>query len=452
VRQRRIASARNSTRILAAVGLSTALVIAACGSDDDGSSGDAADADQSIDIEDAQASLEFVWPGTSDPEMRVAEDFQADLASTNPDLELEYNFLSWGDMQDQLAIQIQAGTTPDLTMTQDVLDLVRLQGLAPLDGYLDASSLERNQFRPGTLEYSTVDGSLYAVPYLAQAFTLIVNEEMLAEAGMSVDDLQTWADLETAAAAMTSEDTYGFAYPLGVPRFAFRVPMTAAYSNDLLMNDTSPEAEQKWRELLGHVDALRPYRPPADVTWDYADMFRAYANGEVGMVAAGTFFTANVYELNPDIIGVSRQIAYPQGPSAQSTRAPVMNVGYGVFAASENQDVSWSVAERLVGDEWVARQASVVHVPARTTVTVEEILEHVPDVYPNAVDGQEQQIRDMAALIDEYGVPLEPIPGQPEMEPEVQEVMRNLTDGSVDVDEAYRLLMDRLDEVKDRQE
>ncbi|NED98306.1 extracellular solute-binding protein [Phytoactinopolyspora alkaliphila] len=443
----------NSSRLITrrawfAFPAAAALALAACGSDDgdpDSASGGNAN------IEDADAELQFIWPGTSDPEMRVAEDFQADLNEDNPNLKLEYNFMSWGDMQDQLAIRIQAGNPPDLTMTQDVLDLVRMQGLEPLRDRLEGSDLEASEFRPGTLEYSTVDGELYAVPYLAQAFTLVVNEELLAEAGMAVEDLKTWADMEAAAEAMTTEDTYGFAYPMGNPRFAFRVPMTAAYSNDLLMNDTSPEAEQQWRELLDHFEAMRPYRPAADVTWDYADMFRAYANGEVGMIAAGTFFTPNVYELNPQIIDVSRQIAYPAGPSAEQSKAPVMNVGYGIFAGGQNPDLSWNVLERLVDDEWVARQASVVHVPARTTVGVDAIVEHLPDIYPEAIDGQTRQIEDMMALIDEGGVAYEPIPGQPEMEPEVQEIMRTFNDGSIDADEAYALLMERIGEVKDRQ-
>ncbi|WP_166355958.1 ABC transporter substrate-binding protein [Phytoactinopolyspora limicola] len=444
-------TARRRCGQLASAAIAAALVLAACGSDDDGPPARDGDTNDVTSLEDANGELQFIWPGTSDPEMRVAEDFQADLADLNPDLSLDYNFMSWGDMADQLAIQIQAGNPPDLTMTQDVLDLVRLQGLAPLDDYLDNSDLDRSQFRPGTLEYSTVDGQLYAVPYLAQAFTLVVNEELLTEAGMQVEDLQTWADMEAAAEAMTTDDTHGFAYPMGNPRFAFRVPMTAAYSNDLLMNDTDPASEQKWRELLDHFEALRPYRPAADITWDYADMFRAYANGEIGMIAAGTFFTPNVYELNPDIIGVSRQIAYPAGPSAEQSSAPVMNVGYAVFSGGDDPGLAWSVLERLVGDEWVARQASVVHVPARTTVDHEAIFEHVDEIYPNAVEGQKQQIEDMTALIDDGGVAYEPIPGQPEMEPEVQEIMRNFNDGGITTDEAYELLMERIGEVKDRQ-
>lgn len=413
---------------------------------------DDAAADGDDDAEAAVAdvdSLEFVWPGTSEPEMAVAEEFGAAMADDG--LTIDYSFLSWGDMQSQLAVRIQGGNPPDLTMTQEVADLVRLGGLAPLDEYLEASDLSRDDFRPGTLEYSTLDGELYAIPYLAQAFTLVVNTDLLEAAGWSLEDLQTWEDVEEAAAAMTDGDTYGFAYPMGNPRFAYRVPLTAAYSNDLRMNDVSPEAEQRWKELFDHFLAMEPYRPPADVTWDYPDMFRAYANSEVGMIAAGTFFTGNMYELNPDLIGASRQIAYPAGPSADEASAPVSNVGYGVFADGQAPERAWEVLEDLVTDEWTARQAAVVHAPARSGIDIEQIRPHVEDVYPEAVDGHLQQIEDATTLIDEVGVPQDPILGQAQMEPEVQEVMRELLDGSMDRDEAYEVLMERLTPIVEAQ-
>lgn len=420
-----------------------ALLLSACGT---------GGAQEDADLDEASADLQVVWPGTSDVEMAVAEDFQADIAEINEDLHLEYDYMSWDDMHDQMAIQIQAGNPPDLTMTQDVTDLVRLGGLLELDDNLAESSLDAEEFRPGTLEYTTMDDNLYALPYLAQAFTLIVNEDLLADAGMDVEDLQTWEDLEDAAEAMTTDDTYGFAFPMGEARFAFRGMMTAAYSNDLLVDDTDPEFEQRWVELLDHLDTLREYRPNADATWDYSDMFRAYANGEVGMISAGTFFTANAYELNPDIIGDSRQLAYPQGPSAEGTRAPVSTVGYGVFADGDTPDLSWQVVERLVDDEWVARQAAVVHVPARETVTLDDIRPQIEEVYPDAVEGQEQQITDAMELIDSDGVPLEPIIGQSAMEPEVQEVLRNLSDGDISTDDAYAALMERISEVQENQD
>jgi multiple sugar transport system substrate-binding protein len=431
---RRLLTTRAAVCLLA-VG---ALLLSACGSGDD--AGQQASGDGKL-----TGSLEIVWPGTSDPEKQVAQDFAAEMAKQ--DIKIEYTFLSWRDMQQQLAVRVQANDPPDITMTQDVTDLVRLGALEPLGDYLADSGIDTKSFSPGSLEYSTIDGRLYALPYLAQAFTLIVNEKMLGDAGMKVADLKTWADVEKAAAAMTKDGKYGFAYPAGNPRFAFRVPLTIGYSNGVNIGAPDPADEAKWKELLDHMAKLTPSRPPADKAWDYPEMWQAYAKGEVGMIVAGTYFTANLYPLNPGIIGQSVQLAYPAGPSADKALAPVSNAGYGIFAGSKNKELAWHVLKQLASDKWTARLAAVVNTPARSSVSLDALKPEVQQVYPDAVDGQMKQLENNIDLIKNNGTPLKQIPGQPEMEPELQEVMLQFLDGKVGRDEAYSLLQERLSAV-----
>lgn len=388
--------------------------------------------------------VEVVWPGTSDPEMKLAEDFKAAMAEEG--IEIEYNFLSWSDMQKQLTVRIQGGNPPDITALQDVTDMVRLGGLAPLNDRIEKSGIDEANFRPGSLEYSNIDGKQYSLPVIAQAFTLAVNEEMLNDAGYKIEDLKTWDDLEKAAAAMTGNGKYGFAYPLGVARFAFRGALTAGYSNDLNIGEIGPENEKQWRELLTHLKALKDARPAADVAWGYPEMFQAFANGEVGIIPAGTFFTANVYSLNPEIVGKTRQIAYPAGPSG-TAQAPVSSMGYGIFAKSSNPELSWKVIEALTSDEWSVRTAAVVNTPASKTVTLDALKDEVAKVYPDATEGHLAQLEDQMKLIDESGTPLKQIPGQPAMETEFQEVILQFLDGKIDLDTAYGYLDERLGKI-----
>ncbi|WP_156199599.1 ABC transporter substrate-binding protein [Actinotalea caeni] len=391
-------------------------------------------------------SLEIVWPGTSDPEIAVAEEFGAAMAEQG--IEIEFNFLSWADMQQQLAVRIQANDVPDITMTQDVTDLVGLGALEPLEGYLEDSAVDTTLFSPGSLEYSTIDGKLYSLPYLAQAFTLIVNEPMLAEAGFAPEELRTWDDVVAAAAAMTDGDRYGFACPLGNPRFAFRVPLTMGYSNNLNLGDPDPAAEQRWLELLDHLVALQPYRPAADVAWDYPEMWQAFANGQVGMIVAGTYFSANVQPLNPEALETAVSMPYPAGPSGEAL-APVSNAGYAIFSGSSNKELAWTVLQELASPEWTARLAAVVNTPARADVTIDDMADAVAEVYPDAVEGRLTQLENDMAVIQTSGTPLKQIVGQPEMEAEVQEVLLDLLDGSIERDEAYGLLIERLGAIAD---
>lgn len=390
--------------------------------------------------------LEIVWPGTSDPEKRLAEDFAAAMAEQG--INIEYNFLSWSDMLKQLAVRIQGKNPPGVTPLQDITDMVSLGGMMPLDDLIARDGIDLSKYLPGTLDYSTwTDGKLYDLPVTAQAFDLVVNEEMLNAAGFQIEDLKTWDDLEAAAAAMTKDGKYGFAYPLGVPRFAFRGALTAGYSNDLNIGVINPADEQKWKELLDHFAALEPYTPPAQSAWAYAEMFQAYSNGEVGIIPAGTFFTANVYAINPEIVAKSRQIAYPAGPSGTS-QAPISNMGYGVFVDTEDPELAWYVVKQLANDEWIARIAAVVNTPAVTTVSMEDLRSAVEDVYPDAVEGHMQQLQDQITLIADHGVPLVAVKGQSAMEPEFQEVMVSFLDGNVDRDTAYQQIQERLGEIQ----
>lgn len=422
-------------------GAASLALVAACTPDRAGGSSDGEGA--------PSGSLEFVWPGTSDPEMAVARDFAAAMAEEG--IDIEYNFLSWGDMQQQLAVRIQADDPPDLSMTQDVTDFVRMGALLPLDERFADSDWTEDDFRPGTLEYSTLDGSLYSIPYSAQAWTLVVNEDLLADAGYSVEDLVTWDDMEEIAEAVTGDGVYGFAYPLQNPRFAFRVPATAGYSNDLNLGSTDPADEPQWIELLEHVERMAPYRPAADQAWAYPEMFRAYASGEVAMIAAGTFFTANVYELNPEVIERSVQIPYPHGPSASEAQAPISNAGFAIFEGSENADLAWRVIEELMQPEWQARLTTVANSPALVEVTAEDLREYTEQYYPDAVEGHMRQAELQIDLIESAGVPLEKIPGQPAMEPEFQAVIVDFLDGRLSAQDAYARIVERFDAVASNQ-
>lgn len=405
----------------------------------------------SIDWSAVKADIRFVYPGTSEAEKELAEQFKTRMKEKYPGVNIEYMYLSWTDMEKKLAVMINSQDVPDLAATQDITNLVQLGGLEDLTPYLaENGDLKKDDFLPGTLDYSSQDGKIYSVPNLANTFSLIVNEEMLNAAGMKLEELKTWADVEKAAALMTRDGKYGFGYPLGTARFAFRVPFTAAYSNDLLLSDTSDGSKQKYLELLGHFKTLEQYQPKAHLTWGYPEMWRAYSNGEVGMVAGGSYFTANVYSINPDIVKVSRSIAYPMGPSGTAAKAPVSSVGIGMFKGSKNKDVAWRLMEEWSSQEFNSTQAAVVNVTALKTTSLDEVVKKAEKIYPKAIEGHKRLLNDFNALISNSGVPMDKIQGQPEMEVVVQEAMAGMLTGKANPEQTYSQIRDGISKVKDK--
>lgn len=430
---------RRLLQIMGAGGLTAAAV--ACTPDEDSGSGTGSGGSDGGG--GSGNGLEFIWPGTSDPETAVANDLKAAMGEQGT--EIEYNFLSWNDMQQQLSVRIQANDAPDLTMTQDVTDWVAMGALASLDER--TADIDTSLFRPGTLEYSTMDGSLYALPYSAQSWTLVVNRELAEAAGIDPEGIATYEDMEAAAAELTGDGTYGFCIPMQNPRFAFRTFMTAAYANGFNPGDYAEPETEKWVQTLDHLRAFNDLRPDADKAWAYPEMFRSFANGETAMIAAGSFYTANVYELSPEIVGSSVQIPYPTGPSGSDKSVPISNAGFALFEGSENQDAGWTVMEELLKPEWQARLTAVAHAPATTDITIDDLRPWIEQYYPDAVEGHIAHCEAQMRIADERGTELQKIPGQPAIEPEFQIIFNEFIGGSIDAEEAVEKMSERFGSV-----
>lgn len=402
--------------------------------------------------QDPNITIRFVFPGTSEPEIEVAEQFRQKMKLKFPDVEIEYILHSWVDLEDKLMELVQNGTIPDILITQDVTNLVYKGLLSDLTPYLkkNNNNLHEDDFLPGTLSYSIINDKLYSIPLLANSFCLIVNESMLNNVGMEIEDLQTWDDLEQAAKLMTKEGKYGFGYPLANPRYAFRVPLTAAYSNGFLLDDTSEQNRERYIQTLNHFLRLEPYQPRSHLQWGYPEMYRAFSLEEVGIIAAGTFFSAVAYSVNPDIMKVSRAIVYPMGPSAQKPQAPVSNAGISMFNESRHKDIVWKLIEEWASPEFNSSFVAAINVAALKQTSFDEVVKKAEKYYPHAIEGHKVILNDMNRLISSYGVPMTRITGQNEMEVMVQEQIVKMLIGKQTAEETYETIREKNLEIKSK--
>lgn len=393
--------------------------------------------------------LRMLYPGTSEIEREWAADLQDLVSERYPEYDLQIEFLVWDEMEPTLTTMMEAGDYPDLMMTQSLSNLVAMDALMPLDEYFDSDerSFERDNFIPSTLEFSTVDGNLYSMPVLAISYGLIVNEDMLNDAGYEVSDLETWDDIYEAADAMTEGENYGYSFAGGVDRFVFRDVMISGHSNDGL-DPSQVDREQEYTELLEFYQELGPYMPDAQVTWDYADMFRSYSNETIGMIANGSYFSANVYDLNPEIIEKSRFVPFPTGPSASEPQVPTSNAGFAVIRESENPEAALDVLE-LIYEEMSAQQAGAVNLTARTDLTAEDIAPHAEEVYPEVIDSHLDLLDEFISSADEYGVAMPDILGRSRMEPEIQEAILNVAHEDGDVQSTYDSLSEEIMSIRE---
>ena len=133
--------------------------------------------------------------------------FQAE----NPGIKLNLQVVSWNDVYTEVSTRISNNNAPDI-LNIDVFANYAAEGLLlPVSDYCPEELFK--DFFPSFIEQSVVDGVCWAVPDLASARALYVNQDILDEVGVEVPT--TWAELEDVCQAIV--DFYnGDVYPWGI--------------------------------------------------------------------------------------------------------------------------------------------------------------------------------------------------------------------------------------------
>lgn len=88
--------------------------------------------------------------------------------------------------------------------------------VVPLDDLLSTGDnpLDKSVIPEGMMAASTYDGKLYSLPTDGGDYAVIYNKKMFAEAGITKTP-QTWAEVATAAKALTKDKQHGIYLPIG---------------------------------------------------------------------------------------------------------------------------------------------------------------------------------------------------------------------------------------------
>ncbi|WP_036223032.1 ABC transporter substrate-binding protein [Mesoaciditoga lauensis] len=408
----------------------------------------------------AKTNVRVVYAGTSSTEKAFAEQMAASIEKAYPNINVQMLYIGWPDLQNKLLTMIMAGNVPDIVQQQDFTTFAKMGALEPLDSYLKnrpMNGVDMNSFIPSVLDFSKYDGKIYTLPWVAIGYGLLVRTDYLEEAGIQPSDIKTWNDLLEAAKKLTIKDSngkivrYGIVYPTGLHRYAWRQAYIMGYSDGFSLTDTSINNKERYINLLNFIKELKPYMPPSANTWGLKEAFQAFAMGKCAMMITGSFFTANVYPINPDVIQHVRAIPFPHGPDVNKPWVPVSNAGWGMFAKSKNKEAAWKVLTYITSKEWGSKYVAFINLPARTDEKISEIksLQKNMNMYPksNALEGNSRITNDFANMVKEYGKPMEKIPGRVEMEKIFTTAMASLLNGA-SVQSVYEQIKTGLDQVK----
>lgn len=166
-----------------------AVLVAACGGDDEPGVG----VDEDPDL-DAEVTLSYwLWDSNQLPAYeQCAADFTAESG-----IEIDFELFGWDDYWSNLTTQFTAGRAPDVFTDHLAFypEFVESEVLIPLDEFIERDGVDMDQYFPGLADlWQGQDGLQYGLPKDWDTIALIYDEQQLEEAGLSPEDVTqaTW--------------------------------------------------------------------------------------------------------------------------------------------------------------------------------------------------------------------------------------------------------------------
>jgi multiple sugar transport system substrate-binding protein len=177
---------RKTRAALLALTAAGALALTSCAGGDSGAmpEGDGGEADDGGNVE-----IRFAWWG-SDTRHETTQEIIDLFEEKNPGITVVPDFTDWSGYWDKLATTVAGGDTPDV-MTQEeryLSDYATRGVVADLNDLgVDTSEIPEDVVATGE-----IDGKLYGIATGVNAYALIADPEIFAQAGVEMPDDQTW--------------------------------------------------------------------------------------------------------------------------------------------------------------------------------------------------------------------------------------------------------------------
>jgi alpha-1,4-digalacturonate transport system substrate-binding protein len=273
----------------------------------------------------------------------MAERYKAD----NPDVNFNFNLVAYDVIRDQLTLQIDAGTGPDLVMTTNLG--THAPYMIDITPYVDAAQWEADYGAVLPWYRAGREGGIYGFHSEMTVTGPYINKTMFEEAGVEVPAPgATWDDW--AAAAQTVMEATGSYAGMVMDRSGHRMAgpamsYGAAYfdgDNKLIVDDGFKTFSQMMIDW--HASGLMPADVwPAVSGGKYANGNEMFFNQDVPFYMSGSWNTSNVQNNVGDKFDWA-VVPVPCGPAG----CGVMPGGAGIVALKSGDAASEEAAAKFV--------------------------------------------------------------------------------------------------------
>jgi ABC-type glycerol-3-phosphate transport system substrate-binding protein len=316
----------------------------------------AADKNYSPEIPEPEEPVVVSWATWVNTDIPFWQDTIAEFQSIHPNITIEIQSVPSEEMFDKLLTQIAAGNPPDTAYVSDWMTgaLAQNEGLVSLDEYISKSTIiDIDDYVPAFLQPARFQEVQYGLPFAGETTGLFYRTDRFEEVGLDpTHPPETWAEFQEYAEKLTDRENakYGFAVFATEAAYYFYPWLWQAGGDQLNPADPadvvwdSPEG-QKAADFYANLAQYSPEDLLNATSWDGRVPF---ANGDIGMYMAGSWFAGTLLTEFPDATGSWATAPLPQDERCATTIAGDHLV---IFEASEHPEAAFKWIEFLSSPE-----------------------------------------------------------------------------------------------------
>lgn len=291
---------KNIKRIgIAALAATTALTLTSCGfgGGSGGSGGSGGDGDAGGDV-----TLDLLVPSYSDQTKALWEEVVAGFEEANDGITVNLDVQSWDNLESVVSTKIQAGEAPDIYnggpfagFAADGL-LYDVEEVTSPDTFAD--------FQESFIANEQLEGTTYALPFIASARALFVNDDLLSQAG--VEAPSNWDELLDAATKVSGlgNGIAGYGMPLGSEEAQAEAAVWlwgggGSFGDESTITIDTPENLAGAEQIKKMIDAGATQSDPGST--QRSPLMDIFIQGKIGMQVGLPPTVGQIAENNPEL-------------------------------------------------------------------------------------------------------------------------------------------------------
>ncbi|MDV6282610.1 sugar ABC transporter substrate-binding protein [Rhodococcus jostii] len=297
----------------------------------------------------------------SNSQMQDAQKLASQFEEENPDIDLKFVTLS----ENQARAKITASTATgggefDVVMISnyETPQWAKYGWLKNLSEYAEATEgYDEADFIPTLRESLSYEGNMYSVPFYGESSFLMYRKDLFEQAGITLSEKPTWAEVAAAAKQLDSEDMAGICLR-GKPGWGeLLAPLDTVintfggrwFDEDWNAQLTSPEVE---RAVQFYVDLVREYGEPGAATSGFGECATQLAQGQVAMWYDSTSAVSTLED--PASSAVVGKIGYAPAPiEVKDNSGWLYSWSLGIPESSENPDAAWKFISWMTDKQYI---------------------------------------------------------------------------------------------------